>query len=132
MRYSRLLVLILVFLLPLSAYGRSREDARIILGQMNVPYTSEQFIAHAAQGDDVVLKLFLELGMDVNAKNTGGGTALMFASAGGHTEVVKLLLSKGADVNAKDNTGWTALMMASAGDHAEVERLLKEARAEEE
>ena len=95
MRYSRLLVLILFFLLPLSAYGRSREDARIILGQMNVPYTSEQFIAHAEKGDDVVLKLFFEAGMGVNAKDNNGVTALMAASDKGHAEVERLLREAG-------------------------------------
>lgn len=74
MRYTRLLVFLLICLVPLSAYGRSREEARIILGQMNVPYTSEEFLSHAVQGDDVVLKLFLEAGMDVNAKDNDGMT----------------------------------------------------------
>ena len=55
-------------------------------------------------------------GVDVNAKNSDGGTALMLAAYGGHPEVVRLLLEKGADVNVamdvRDRA--TALMVAAS------------------
>ena len=43
----------------------------------------------------------LAKGADVNAKSSGGATALMLASQDGHLEVVNALLAKGAEVNAK-------------------------------
>jgi ankyrin repeat protein len=56
------------------------------------------------------VKLLLDKGANVNARNAVAETALTHASQKGNTEIVKLLLSKGADVNAKDDAGWTALM----------------------
>ena len=64
------------------------------------------------RGQTEVVKMLLEKGADVNAKNTKGWTALMIASLRGQTEVVKNLLEKGADVNAKDEDGKSALKHA--------------------
>ena len=63
------------------------------------------------QGDKEIIKLLLAAGANVDEKNTGGQTALMFASAHDHLEVVKLLLAAGADVNAKKKYDVTALMV---------------------
>ena len=51
-------------------------------------------------------------GIDVNAKNSEGYTALILASSNGHKEIVAMLLDKkyGAYVNATDDDGDTALM----------------------
>ena len=50
---------------------------------------------------------------NVNAKNTDGFTALMFASVHGHKSIVKALVEAGADVLAKTNNGWTAFKLVS-------------------
>jgi ankyrin repeat protein len=55
------------------------------------------------------IKLLIEKGADVNAKDDHGNTVLMAAS---QAETIKLLIEKGADVNAKDEDGVTALMKA--------------------
>ncbi|CAK9030302.1 unnamed protein product, partial [Durusdinium trenchii] len=47
--------------------------------------------------DASFLLLLLEHGADPRAADGGGGTALMFAAAGGHEPVLKLLLEHGAD-----------------------------------
>ncbi len=49
-------------------------------------------------------------GIDVNAKNSEGYTALILASSNGHKEIVEMLLEKGSDVNAKDKYNATALI----------------------
>ena len=63
-------------------------------------------------------------GADVNAKDKGGWTALIWLAFRGHTGIVKLLIDKGAEVNAKTNYGETALIMAAFRGHTETMKLL--------
>jgi ankyrin repeat protein len=72
----------------------------------------------------------LSKGADVNAKNSKGETALMWASQiGPSQEVVRAFLAKGADVNAKTNDGRTALDFAKAGGWDEIRAILVTAGA---
>jgi ankyrin repeat protein len=48
----------------------------------------------------------------VNAKNTQGGTPLMWAAVYGNDDAARLLLSRGADASLKDNEGITAVQWA--------------------
>ena len=51
-----------------------------------------------------MMKLLLDRGAQVNAKETlRGTTALMWASDQGHADAVKLLLDRGADSTARSN-----------------------------
>ena len=57
--------------------------------------------------------------LDINEKNRGGWTPLMYASYVGHDKIVDLLLEKSADVNVAACDGGTALMWAaSCGNEA--------------
>jgi ankyrin repeat protein len=79
-------------------------------------------------GVDLVHAL-LDRGMDVNATNTAGATALMRAAA--DPAKVKLLLERGADVNARSLAGNHALILAARGYGAsEAVQLLLEAGAD--
>ena len=69
-------------------------------------------------GHTEIVKLLLEAGADVHAKNDG---PLRLASENGHTEVVKLLLDAGTNFHA-DNK---ALRWARRKGHTEVVKLLK-------
>ena len=59
----------------------------------------------------------IDLGADVNARNSDGYTilmqALMFRLAI-HPDVIKLLIKAGADVNAKVEATWTTVLMIAA------------------
>lgn len=67
----------------------------------------------------------LKRGIDVNAANKRGETALVFAAGSGDNEVVGELLEKGADPNIKFNkAGYTLLMDSSFEGLPEVARLL--------
>jgi hypothetical protein len=54
------------------------------------------------------VKLCLELGMDVNATNSMGLTAVMGAANRGSDSIIEYLASKGARLDAKDKVGRTA------------------------
>ncbi len=61
----------------------------------------------------------LKRGVDVNAADDYGYTALMIAAKNDHTEVVAELLARRADVDLARSDGYTALMIASRNGHAE-------------
>jgi hypothetical protein len=87
-------------------------------------------------GLEAVVRLLLEKGADVEAKDKDGWTALRWAARHGHDGVMRLLLEKGADVEAKDNDGRTALRWAALDGllhgHEAVVRLLLEKGADVE
>jgi ankyrin repeat protein len=59
-------------------------------------------IHHAARnGDTEVVRLLIEHGADVNARNTRGHTVLYCAGGHGHLETLQLLLREGADRDAR-------------------------------
>ena len=63
---------------------------------------TEEFWSAVRKGDIEKVKTFLAEGIDVNAKNRYGATALSFAADKGNVEIGKLLIEKGADINVKD------------------------------
>ncbi len=60
------------------------------------------------------VKAMIASGIDVNAKNKDGLTAVMVAAWAGKPELLKAMIAAGADVNAKDKFGNTALHFAAA------------------
>ena len=82
----------------------------------------------AEQGHEAVVKLLLEKGAELEAKDEGGGgTPLGRAAEQGHEAVVKLLLEKGAELEAKDEDGGgTPLGRAAGQGHEAVVKLLLE------
>lgn len=65
-----------------------------------------QAVLANAQG---IVKLLLDKGVDADAGNSSGATALHLAAKYGRLEIVKLLLAKNASVTAKENGGATPL-----------------------
>jgi len=72
------------------------------------------------------LAAVLARGVDVNARNEHGMTALMRAARQGHTPVVRDLLEHGADPNGARNDKFTALALAAFFGHTETVRILIE------
>lgn len=70
----------------------------------------------AAYGSLKAMKILIESGADVNAKNAFEATALMWCA--NDLEKTRLLLDKGANANAKSKQGRTPLMVAAAGNGA--------------
>ncbi len=79
----------------------------------------------ATVGDLAKVKELLATGVDVNAANAYGGTALAFAADKGHTAVVDFLLERGADANTKDRFyNATPLVWAVGHGHGDIVRSL--------
>lgn len=84
----------------------------------------------AVAGDAAALEDGLRSGVDVNAKDRHGQTAIMLAAHRGHLEAVRLLLRHGADLNVTAKYGLSALMLAIVGGHEGVARELAKAGAD--
>jgi ankyrin repeat protein len=85
----------------------------------------------AIKRDNVQIVLdLLGRGVDVNALDRHGQTALMLAAHAGHREVVEILIAHRANLNITAKFGLSALMLAVVAEHAEVARLLVKAGAD--
>ena len=85
----------------------------------------------AAEGQEVVVRLLLEKGAELESKDNYGRTPLSRAAENGHEAVVKLLLEKGAELESKDNDyGQTPLLWAAENGHEAVVKLLLQKGAE--
>jgi hypothetical protein len=68
----------------------------------------------------------LASGVDVNASNAYGTTALMLAAANGRLRMVRALLKHGADPNSLRNDKFTPLLLASFFGHEAIVKVLVE------
>jgi ankyrin repeat protein len=66
-------------------------------------------LIEAASGYVETVRLLIDRGADVNARDAMGQTALMRAAMNGASEVILLLLEKGADPSIRDQQGHFAL-----------------------
>jgi ankyrin repeat protein len=67
------------------------------------------------------VKLCVKLGVDINAKNALGQTAMHAATYKGANTIIQFLVAQGADVNARNNMGQTALTIAELGHYRNAE-----------
>ena len=118
-----------VLLLLIPACASSSEDHRETLQELGVAWSDEVFLEQAKEGDLAVLELFLKGGMDLEARDTAGATALMYAALNSRVEATSLLIEKGADINAADNLGRRALDYATAHPESGAFKILASAGA---
>ncbi|KAJ0398645.1 hypothetical protein P43SY_009940 [Pythium insidiosum] len=83
-------------------------------------------------GHGDVVRLLLERGADVDARDKEGRSVLSWAALSSDASVVRLLLERGASVDAKDKDGRTALHWAAGWSKIDVVRLLRERDADVE
>jgi ankyrin repeat protein len=93
----------------------------LALGSSGAPPRDESRLA--------TIRLALELGVDVNAANLAGDTALHFAASRGSDGVIRLLVDKGARLDVKNKGGQTPL--SEVGTHKSTANLLKKLGATE-
>jgi ankyrin repeat protein len=80
----------------------------------------------ALSGELPSVQSLLKQGVNINASQEGGWTALMNATLQGHLPVVKTLIDEKADLDLKDHGGFTALMYAASYNRIQIaEELVK-------
>ncbi len=118
----------------LSGCGKTSDRALAKLAKANQSFTPQDFVKAAGQGDIELLGLFFQAGMDRNAQDGRGYTALMQAAESGQKTVVKALLQEGAKTEFASTDpatqGSTALLLAAGNDHADCVRALIDANAD--
>ena len=95
-------------------------NARVELG----PAEEMAFRQAAHDGELEQVKTYMKQGVNFNAVDEGGQTALMFASFNGHSEIVLLLIEAGAVIDQRDNLGRTALLYGATGPFPETIKIL--------
>jgi ankyrin repeat protein len=118
-----------LFVLP-GCGGSGRDKAREEIRQANHSFTAADFVKAAGNGDQALVEAYLQGGMDRNAQDARGFTALMAAAQAGKNEVVKALLDENAKPDLQNNDGATALILAAAADQPLTVRTLIEANAD--
>ena len=88
------------------------------------PVSEDQLRQAALDGNIAKVKDLLEQGVNVNAVDSEGHTALIFAAFNGHSEILLDLLTAGAKVDSRDVMGRTALMYGSTGPFPEAVKIL--------
>lgn len=79
-----------------------------------LPMFAQNIFTAAETNDLKGLRFLLNYGVDVNAKDTLGNTALITAVKYNRKEAVEFLVEKDADINLQDSNGNTALILACA------------------
>jgi ankyrin repeat protein len=110
--------------------GKSKEQAVQELERLNLKVRSDDFVRSAEQGDTKALPLFFEAGIDINARNSAGYTALMAAAKNGQVEIVNKLLERKANVDIQGNNGLTALMLAAENNQLSIVKALLAKKAD--
>jgi ankyrin repeat protein len=89
----------------------------------NIGWTAVMFAARRSNID--MMKLLLDHGCDIDARDVNGTTPLMTAIRAKQHDMVAYLISRGAGLDVKDNWENTALMIAAdAGEPASVRDLI--------
>ena len=99
-----------------SILKKQKADINHISEEFSYSHYSHTPLTLASIGGYEIVKLLIEHGADINAKNNNGWTALMWALVSNNAEyleIIKLLVENGANINTKNNNGDTALIIAS-------------------
>lgn len=108
---------------PAIAHELVRRGANVRAISMNPMEVTPLHSAAAARATEIV-RMLVESGAPVNAKQHGNWTALHAAADNGDKEMIKILLQHGADLLAQNDAGQTPSDIAEAKGHADVLTLL--------
>jgi ankyrin repeat protein len=100
------------------------EAAQRFLKLRGYEFDEQSFFKAAAAGDALAVNGFLTAGINPNARDENGDTALTASAARGDQQMVNTLLSGGADINAKGRNNWTAFLLALEDERDDVAQAL--------
>jgi len=100
------------------------ENGSANIGARYKEYSQTPLSWAAEEGHEAAVRLLIDQGANMEAKDNDGQTPLSWAAEKGHEVVVRLLVDKGASVETKDNSGRTPLLWAAEKGHEVVVRLL--------
>jgi hypothetical protein len=69
----------------------SPEGCRLMIDELGIAYTIDEYVERARQSDPVAVYLFLTSGMSIDAKDKDGVTAMEAAKQAGHQSVIDLI-----------------------------------------
>ena len=102
-------------------HNLSKEEIELIHRSNNLWFDT------ASKGYVKLMKLLIQIGVNVNIQTSLGDTSLHFASSNGHKEIVEILIkTDGININKQNNDGCTALHYASHNGFEECVKLLIE------
>lgn len=107
-----------------SNHFRSWQQISIFVSKSKPTHHFAGIHVASALGLDAVLRLLLDQGSDIEARDSNSGTALHYATAMGNVEMAKLLVSQGANIEARDHENSTALHFAASTGNVVMTKLL--------
>ena len=100
------------------------------LHENNYPYTPDGYVNAARSGDLEVVQIYLDAGMNINARNALNQTAVLAAAISNQLDVVTLLIYRGANVNMRNSKNETPLILATARNYGGMVNMLIDAKAD--
>lgn len=86
-----------------------------------------QFLQAAESGGLAQLQVLLATGVDINATNRQGRTAITLASLKQHYDCVEYLIASGADINKQDQTCFNPFLLACLNNDLRLLRIVLKA-----
>lgn len=132
---KKIFISTLIFLALISSFACTRSDdttpemAQRMLKLRGFNFTEPEFFRAIKLGDDVAVKGFIQGGMNPNAANEDGETALTYALKNSDDKLIKVLIEK-ADINKRDEQGYAPLHLALKKEKDEIFKLLLEKGAD--
>jgi ankyrin repeat protein len=97
------------------------------LENKDIQISEQAFLNEVSKNNEEAVDLFIKAGINLDAKNDKGQTAIIIASEKGYVNVLnKLIKLKAQSLNYFDKNGNTALMAASSRGHENIVKLLCE------
>jgi hypothetical protein len=122
-RWVALVLAVGVLAIPFVPYGAWQ---RLFVDRLaKGPFAAEHLSHSAATGDLATVKALLHRGVDVNARNASGTTALYGAAVEGQVAVIEYLLDKGADKDIRNSVGQSVVEAARSMNHPDAVHLLR-------